>query len=131
MDKYQCLKLIRCQVFSPNCQKITWGHHGGVWYPLTPPHIIFSKNKNYLSNQMHSIFPRTKITGGGHQTLPTLCPPPITSLTSTPHTPPPHPTNSTTTHPHPTTHPTTNPWRKSGTIMPDISQASPHCLPIQ
>ena len=20
----------RCQVFSPNCQKITWGHHGGV-----------------------------------------------------------------------------------------------------
>ena len=108
MDKYQCLKLISCQVSSPNCQKITWGHHGGhLMPPMMPPMLFFSKNKNYLSNQMHSFFPRTKITWGGimcphdapppswgHQTLPTLHPPPRTSLTSTPHTPsthPPHP----------------------------------------
>ena len=32
--------------------------------PVMPPHVIFSKNKNYLSNQMHSFFPRTKITWG-------------------------------------------------------------------
>ena len=37
MDKYQCLKLISCQVFSPNCQKITWGHHGGHLMPPMPP----------------------------------------------------------------------------------------------
>ena len=103
MDKYQCLKLISCQVFSPNCQKITWGHHGRC---LTPPHdgghhrghltpcddpmLFFSKNKNYLSIQMHTFFPITKTTwGGGHQTLPTLCLPSKTSLTSTPYTPPP------------------------------------------
>ena len=50
-----------------------------------------------------------------------------------------HPTTSyTTTHPtpphplHPTTHhPSTPPWRKSGTLMPDISLAPPHSLPIQ
>ena len=71
MDKYQC-----CQVFSPNCQKITSGHRevsdapqcphdGGIMgmsdAPMTPPMLFFSKNKNYLSNQMHSFFPRTKI----------------------------------------------------------------------
>ena len=32
--------------------------------PMTPPMVFFSKNKNYHSNQMHSFFPRTKITWG-------------------------------------------------------------------
>ena len=66
---------------------------------------------------------------------PTLPPPPTTSLTRTPHIPP--PTDSTTTHhltsPYTTTHPTTPipPWRKSRALMPDISSASPHSLPIR
>ena len=86
MDRYQCLKLIGCQVFPPNCQKIISGH-------LTPPQdtpiLLFSKNKNYLPNQMHSFVLRTKITWGvsytphdaplmggfgGHQTLPMTSP---------------------------------------------------------
>ena len=28
-------------VFSPNCQKITWGHHGGSDSPCDAPHVIF------------------------------------------------------------------------------------------
>ena len=43
-----------CLVFSPNCQKITWGHHrgcqmppmmtpivGGIWHPPWCSHVIF------------------------------------------------------------------------------------------
>ena len=158
MDKYQCLKLISCQVFSPNCQKITWRYHGGCLMPPTrpvmgvlqgesdTPMLFFSKNKNYLSNQMHSLFSKNKsnmgdimspsmmilIMGGirGHQTLPTLHPSPTTSLTSTPHTPPTPPTTPSPPprhHPHPTTHP----WRKSGALLPDMSWAPPHSLPIR
>ena len=150
MDKYQCLKLIRCQVFSPNCQKITWGHHGGH---LMPPILFFSKNKNDLSNQMHSFFPRTKITWGhhvppmispirGHQTLPTLCPPPTYPTPPLTLTPPPtthhphpshhhhHPTPPPPSHHHPP-HPTTHLWRKSGALMPDISWVPLHSLPIR
>ena len=41
---------------------------GALWgasdTPVMPPMSFFSKNKNYLSNQMHSFFPRTKITWG-------------------------------------------------------------------
>ena len=36
--------------------------------------------------------------------------------------------------PHPTTNPTpppTHPWRKIGALMPDISWALPHSLPIK
>ena len=129
MDKYQCLKLISCQVFSQNCQKITWGHHGGCLTPPMPPIVeasqglsdapmlFLSKSKNYISNQMHSFFPRTKITWGascaymmppimggirGHQTIPTLLPTPTTSLTSTPHTPPPTDPTPTPIPTHPT-----------------------------
>ena len=39
---------------------------------LLPPMLFFSKNKNYLSNQMHSYFPRTKITWGGHHVPPMM-----------------------------------------------------------
>ena len=103
MDIYKCLKLISCQVFSPNCQKITWEHHGGcLRSPMPPmmgeswgtsetlcntPMLIFSKNKNYLSNQMHTTTPPTS----HHITLP-----------PTPHNPPCHPT---THHPPPQTSP--------------------------
>ena len=82
MDKYQCLKLISCQVFSPNCQKITLGHNGGCLMPPNAPMmglimgasdapvmppcyfflrtkiifpikcIVFSKNKNNLGGVM-------------------------------------------------------------------------------
>ena len=116
MDKYQCLKLISCQVFSPNCQKITWGHHGGCLMPPMPPQYFFLrtkiifpikcfffKNKN---NMGHHVPPMMSPIMGGimrHQTLPTLCPPPTTSLTSTPHTPPP-PTPPLLTPPPPPTH---------------------------
>ena len=65
--------------------------------------IVFSKNKNNMGGHQ------------GHHTLPTLNPPPTTSLTSTPHTP----------------QPPTHPWRKSGALMPDISWAPPHSLLIQ
>ena len=75
------------------------------------PHVIFSKNKNYLSNQMHSFFPRTKITWGASDTT--------------------HPSSTTHNIPHQhTTHPT-HPQRKSGALMPDISWAPPHSLPIR
>ena len=44
-------------------------HDGGVMgasdAPMMPPMLFFSKNKTYLSNQMHSFFPRTKLTWGG------------------------------------------------------------------
>ena len=48
------------------------------------PMLFYSKNKNYLSNQMHSFFPRTKITWGAS---------PTTSLTSTLHQLHPTPTH--------------------------------------
>ena len=91
--------------------KLSKNNMGGITggasdIPMMPPMLFFSKNKNYLSNKMHSFFSKNKnnMGGGGHQTLPTLHPPPTTSLTSTPHTPPP--------------------------LMPDISWAPPHSLPI-
>ena len=38
--------------------------HGGIMgvsgTPLMPPMLFFSKNKNYLSNQMHSFFQEQK-----------------------------------------------------------------------
>ena len=61
--------------FSPNCQKITWGHlmpprcppsWEAPGTPVMPPCYFFSKNKNYLPNQMHTVFfLRTKTTWGG------------------------------------------------------------------
>ena len=50
-----------------------------------------------------------------------------------PHQPLPlHPTHHPIPPPHNTTHPTTSPhWRKSGALMPDISWAPPHSLPIR
>ena len=42
---------------------------GASWVASDAPHetpmLFFSKNKNYLSNQMHSFFPRTKIAHHG------------------------------------------------------------------
>ena len=175
MDKYQCLKLIRCQVFSPNCQKITWGHHGRCLMPLTPPvmgdimetsdapltppMLFFSKKKKYLSNQMHSFFPRTKITWGASWDIrhypPFIHHPQHPSPAHQTHHHPPHHQPPSHHHPNPTTihptHPTTPTLplptppiqplpshhhlppthRKSGALMPDISWAPPHSLPIQ
>ena len=37
---------------------------GGITGPIMPPMLFFSKNKNYLSNQMHSFFQEQKLHGG-------------------------------------------------------------------
>ena len=47
------------------------------------------------------------------------------TLPTSPHHHPPHPTTT----PNPTT--PTHPWRKIGALLPDISWAPPHSLPIQ
>ena len=53
MDRYQCLDLIGCQVFSPNCQKImeaSWGASDAPTQPLPttppPPHHTTTLPKN-------------------------------------------------------------------------------------
>ena len=99
--------------FSTKLSKNNMGHHRASDAPMMPPMLFFSKNKNYLSNQMLSFFPRTKITWGGirgYQTLPTFIhhpqhPSPAHHTTPT-HT---HPTPPPKSHPHPPhhhTHPT-------------------------
>ena len=119
--------------FSPNCQKITWGHHGGVSdTPMIPPMLFISKNKNYLSNQMHSFLPRTKITWGA-----SCAPHDTPHHRGIRHYPsfvhhPQHPSPAHHTHHHtPTPPPPTHPQRKSGALMPDISWAPLHSLSIR
>ena len=88
MDFNQCLKLISCQVFLPNCQKITWGHHGQgclmhgghLTPPVTPPCYFFLRTKIIFT---------IKCTPPPH-------PLPITSPTyPLPTTPPPQPSPPT------------------------------------
>ena len=44
---------------------VSWG--GASHAPVIPPMLFFfPKNKNYLSNQMHSFFPRTNIAWWHH-----------------------------------------------------------------
>ena len=117
MDIYQCLKLISCQVFSPNCQKnnmgATWGVSdapmmGGIMgasdVPHDAPHVIFSKNKklSFQSNVHH----HPTHSPQHHHPQPSPPIPPPTQPKST--QPPTHPITHTTSH-HPTTsHPPKN-----------------------
>ena len=59
--------------FFTKLSKITWGHHEGGGVSDTQcdaPILFFSKNKNYLPNQMHTTTPPTphhiKITPTNH-----------------------------------------------------------------
>ena len=85
--------------FFTNCQKITWGYHGGH---LMPPMVFFSKDKNYLSNQMHPTTPPTP-----HH----ITHPPTPHNTTTPPTHRPTPTLTTNpTHQNTPTHPPHHPY---------------------
>ena len=133
MDIYQCLKLISCQVFSPNCQKITWrhqmevsdapnapcddGHHSECLHPpMMPACYFFLRTKIIIPTKCTPPPHPLLITSPTHP-LPTTPPPhPPTPHPNTNHQPhpqdhpphqnPPHPTTHTTTT---TTHPPTNP----------------------
>ena len=89
------------------------------------PHVIFFQEQK-LSFQSNAVFfPRMKITWGASDTTH-----PSSTTHNIPHQ---HTTYHTPTlpyhHPHPTTpHP---PMEKSGALMPDISWAPPHSLPIR
>ena len=127
MDIYHSLKLISCQVFSPNCQKITWGHHGGASDALNapPPCYFFLRTKIIFPIKCTPPPHPLPITSHTHP-LPTT-PPPLppthhpqpSSLTPPPNqNPPTHPHHHLPTHPtqEPSNHP---PWRKSGALMPN------------
>ena len=109
MDKYQCLKL---SSFFTKLSKNNMGG-GGASDALMPPMLFFSKSKNYLSNQMHSFLPRTKITWGAscapHHTPPSWQGASDTThpLSTTHNIPHQHTTHLTTTPPH--HHPPHNP----------------------
>ena len=109
MDKYQCLKLIRCQVFPPNCQKVTWGHHGGhLMPPQCPPCYFFLRTKVIFPIKC-SFFSKNKNNMGG-----IMCPPSWEASGGIRHYPPfvHHPQNPSPTHHQTPTHstiPTPNP----------------------
>ena len=113
--------------------KLLKNNMGASWGVSDTPHdapmLFFSKNKNYLSNQMHTTTPPTP----HHITHPPT--PHNTTNHHQPHPPhhPPHqnppnhpPTHTTSHHPAPHTYPPQEPSnhpprRKSGALMPDIS----------
>ena len=126
MDIYQCLKLISCQGFfnklSKNNMGASWGGH---LIPPMPPMLFFSKKQKlpFESNTHHPL----PITSPTHP-LPTT-PPPHPHHHHHPPTQPPH---QPPPHHHPSKEPSNHPpQRKSGALMPDISWAPPHSLPIR
>ena len=131
MDKHQCLKLISSSFFT----KLSKTNMGASWVvsdtpdapmmgvsqgasdaPIMPPMLYFSKNKNYLSNQMHSFFPRTKITWGGIRHYPPFIHHP--QYPSPAH----HTPHQLPIPPHPTTNPPT---------PPNTLPSPPHHPPVE
>ena len=117
-----------------------WGHQP----PMMPPmmwgatyHCKQTSNiDTYPSTSSGVSDTRCDTTHPQHTPTPTHPQHTTLHLPPPPHPPPTHcpPTYQPTPHHHPPTHPqippTTHPWRKSGALMPDISWAPPHSLPI-
>ena len=116
MDKYQCLKLISCQVFSPNCQKLTWGHHRGcLMPPQCPPCYFFLRTKIIFPIKCTAFFSKNKNNiGGGHQGA---------SDTTQPSS-----TTHNISHQH-ITHPKTHPPNPTPTPLPQPTPPPPHHHP--